>query len=707
VNPWPSSVEPAEVDRLGWTLVHFCWQGAVVALGLAVVSGLLRRRSAEARYRAAGVALGLMAALPMATFWRLGPSPAAARPTPLELPASAPSGPGAPGEAGPGHEPVTRAAIPPAGSAAGPAGEALAAPVSPRGATGWFEPLLPWAVGLWLAGVMVLSVRLLGGWLAVQRWRHRLTRPAAGWSGVAARLCRHLGVRRRVRVLESALVPVPAVIGWLRPVVLLPASALTGLPPRQLEALLAHELAHVRRHDYLVNLLQSVVETLLFYHPAVWWVSGRLRAERENCCDDLAVACCGDRLLYARALAGMEELRGLPAGLAPAAAGRPLLARIRRTLGLTPPPDDPLAGWWAGALALALLAALAPGQLFRPGGLADTAVVPAGPAAEKQTAVKPAAAPRPPEPLAAEAATMARRGVAYLKGARRGGNWEDHDWRFSKGYGGGLTSLALLALLESGVPDHDPAVARGLDYLRQLAPRQTYVVALQTMALCRADPKKDQAAIRRNVGRLVESVVRDDQGRLIGWTYSGPGPTSGLADNSNTQYAVMALEAAAGAGVRIDEKLWREIQAHYLITQLPDGGWGYASSPSVQPSSVGMTAAGVCGLLITAKHLRQKPGQLQPHLADALGWLGDRFSAGAGTPVFHYQTLYGVARAGQLAGRRTLSGKQGSPRDWFREGAAYLAAHQEADGSWQTGTGPEGNRLITTSFALLFLAKGR
>ena len=101
----------------------------------------------------------------------------------------------------------------------------------------------------------------------------------------------------------------PTVIGWLKPVVLLPASALAALTPQQLEAILAHELAHIRRHDYLVNLLQTLVETLLFYHPAVWWLSRRIRIERENCCDDLAVSLCGDPVAYAAALADLEALR--------------------------------------------------------------------------------------------------------------------------------------------------------------------------------------------------------------------------------------------------------------------------------------------------------------------------------------------------------------------------------------------------------------
>ena len=112
-----------------------------------------------------------------------------------------------------------------------------------------------------------------------------------------------------MRVVESALVDVPVVIGWLRPVILLPVAALAGLTPAQVEAILAHELAHIRRHDSCVNVLQTIAETLLFYHPAVWWVSHRIRAEREHCCDDIAVAVCGDPVAYAQALAELESWR--------------------------------------------------------------------------------------------------------------------------------------------------------------------------------------------------------------------------------------------------------------------------------------------------------------------------------------------------------------------------------------------------------------
>jgi beta-lactamase regulating signal transducer with metallopeptidase domain len=360
------------VHRLGWTLLHFLWQGAAVALLLAGVLFLLRRRSASARYLAACTGLALMALLPVLTFARVNvpsaappvaekagevattPAPDAARDVrdvvvaaqplrPMEIPAAA-------------EAPVTPAAVP---------------EEKPAWSLETLQPFLPWVVGAWLAGMLLLSVRLCGGWVLLQRLRRRHTRAVSGaWHDRFARLCQRLHLGRPVRLLESGLLGVPAVLGWLRPVILVPASALAGLPAAQLEAILAHELAHIRRHDYLVNLLQSVVETLLFYHPAVWWVSRRIRLERENCCDDMAVQVCGDRLVYARALAAVEELRapvlGAAPPLAPAANGTPLLDRVRRLLGVSAPPAHRFAGWLAGAAALATVVAVGASLALRP-----------------------------------------------------------------------------------------------------------------------------------------------------------------------------------------------------------------------------------------------------------------------------------------------------------------------------------------------------
>ena len=181
------------------------------------------------------------------------------------------------------------------------------------------------------------------------------------WQQTLDRLIERMQVSRRVRLLPTDRVDSPSVIGWLRPVILAPVGVLCGLAPEQVEALLAHELAHVRRHDYLVNVLQGIAESLLFYHPAVWWISNQIRTEREHCCDDLAVAASGDVLVYARALAELESMRPAHFKAALSANDGSLLRRIQRLA-------DPVAahrpaGWgvaWSlGALLLVGIAGVA------------------------------------------------------------------------------------------------------------------------------------------------------------------------------------------------------------------------------------------------------------------------------------------------------------------------------------------------------------
>ena len=231
------------------------------------------------------------------------------------------------------------------------------------GVTRSLAPLVPWAAVLWAVGVVGLSLRHLGGYLVVRRLSRR------GVMAVPESLDRRfrelkarLGVTRPVRLLQSILVDVPMAMGWLRPVILAPASALTGLGPDALEAVLAHELAHIRRCDYLVNLLQTAVETLLFYHPAAWWLSARIRTEREQCCDDAAVAACGSKVEYAEALTTLEKGRRLPELAMAASGGRAAgatLRRVRRILGVSSPDRSPAGLWLGGIIALALLASLA------------------------------------------------------------------------------------------------------------------------------------------------------------------------------------------------------------------------------------------------------------------------------------------------------------------------------------------------------------
>ena len=212
------------------------------------------------------------------------------------------------------------------------------------------RPLLPWVVAFWLAGGLAFWLRLLGGWISAVRLRSRFVRPApCQWQQALDRLRSRICVSGPVQLLVSFLVQAPVVLGWLRPVVLVPVGALAGLPPEQVKAILLHEL--------LVNVLQSVVEALLFYHPAIWWVSGHIRTERELCCDDAAVSVDGDVLAYALALAELESARPVHWKAAMAVTCGSLAHRIARLLGQSRPESRTLSGpGIAGAAMLAITA---------------------------------------------------------------------------------------------------------------------------------------------------------------------------------------------------------------------------------------------------------------------------------------------------------------------------------------------------------------
>jgi beta-lactamase regulating signal transducer with metallopeptidase domain len=288
---------------LAWVLLHFLWQGLVLA---AVFAALMTAvREAAMRYAIAVSILVLMAAAPVATFLFLqefsSHQPAAV--------ASVVSTPLA--EAPPVHEAIPHSK-----------------------ATGDISPdTFLWLVRIWMAGVIFFSLRTAGGMLLVERLqRSKASPPSARLLATCLDLQRRVGITRTIRFCQCNGLDVPAVIGWFRPVVLLPMTVLTGLSHAQLEAVIVHELAHIKRGDYFVNLFQIAVETLLFYHPAVWWVSGRIRVERENCCDDTAVWLCGNAVDYARALTYMEGGRTAPSLLL-AASGSPLAQRVMRLLG--------------------------------------------------------------------------------------------------------------------------------------------------------------------------------------------------------------------------------------------------------------------------------------------------------------------------------------------------------------------------------------
>ena len=291
-------MNPDLMQRLAGSLLHFVWQGASIAMVSAIILRLLSNRSAEWRYSVSVAALLVMLAAPIVTFMFYKQT---GQVTLMILQFLS--------DTIQGYGPsAAQAAI----------------------TTTWTQ----WIVLAWFTGVLICSLRLIAGW----RRSASLTR--IGTSSAPSRIQHtfqvikaRLAMTKPVRLLVSLRIDTPVAVGWLRPAILLPVTALTGLNEEQLRAVLSHELAHVRRHDFLVNLVQRGVESILFYHPAVWWISARIRTEREHCCDDLAVQISGDPSMYARALMELERVRSVDPDPAVAATGGVLTRRIHRLLG--------------------------------------------------------------------------------------------------------------------------------------------------------------------------------------------------------------------------------------------------------------------------------------------------------------------------------------------------------------------------------------
>jgi VWFA-related protein len=273
------------IGRLGWTLLHFLWQGTAIAVLYTTARFLFARHlSPRTRYGFACTALLAMTAAPPLTFLT-----------------------------------ISNTAIEPAQVAA------------------WIQPVAEWrwlapaVVAFWVAGMLGFSIRLLGAFRFTRRLRATAYAAPAIWQQALDRIAAQMGGAQG-RLMGSSMVNVPTVIGYLRPIILVPVAFLTGIPAEHVIALLTHEMAHIRRNDYIACILQSIAEVVLFYHPAVWWISGQIRTERELCCDDMAIACGADALTYARALTELESRRPVRLATQLAANGGSLVDRIRRLI---------------------------------------------------------------------------------------------------------------------------------------------------------------------------------------------------------------------------------------------------------------------------------------------------------------------------------------------------------------------------------------
>ncbi|MEM1219053.1 MAG: M56 family metallopeptidase [Bacteroidota bacterium] len=304
ITDWAST---ALVEAIGWTVLHSFWQAALLALGLGIAQFFLQHRSANVRYWMGMSALGILVLSSIITFswayqWRLE--------SPLLT------------QEWEGGILILE-------------GDGLVQSNWWTLFANYFDQHIPLIVSVWMLGVLFFLLRSLGGLAYVHHLKTRYVQTVD--PSLQARmeaLAREIGLDRKIDLVESALVRVPMVIGYLKPMILLPAGAMLSLSPQQLEAVLVHELAHIRRNDYLLNIFQTFVEVVYYFNPSVWWLSSFIRAERENCCDDLAIQICGNSLDYAKALVQLQEMAGSAPSMAVAATGtkKQLLKRVQRIL---------------------------------------------------------------------------------------------------------------------------------------------------------------------------------------------------------------------------------------------------------------------------------------------------------------------------------------------------------------------------------------
>jgi RNA polymerase sigma factor (sigma-70 family) len=384
------------------------------------------------------------------------------------------------------------------------------------------------------------------------------------------------------------------------------------------------------------------------------------------------------------------------ATLALAVAGNGLSESIKALV----PRTYSLGGWAMKAVVAALI--VAGGTILAVGSRQPIGAqpVPRALAQSPTPVLAPVKPDRPPDDDLPRAVRKAQeRAIDYLKAQQkevgRGmANWESDPITMAQA--GGATSLALLALLETGVKVDDQNVVRGLTYLRTVEPKHTYVVGLQTQVFCRANQKEDADRIKRNVKWLEEAAVRNAVG-LQGWSYT---KAEGMrADNSNTRYAIAGLYTAHRAGFKPDNAdFWKDVRDLYVRTQKADGGWGYVPE-SPKPTHT-MTGSGLLCLHL-ASDLLPKDKAADPTIEKGHQWIGTNLTFETSTHTFYNFDV--IAALGRGSDRKTF-GPADRKRDWYREGAEWLLRNQQPDGHWKKGQAVDALPIISTSFALRFLA---
>ena len=359
-----SSLNPL-LETIGWTLVHSIWQicaiGLLFFIGRAILRACFSKRESSSVYNLACVCMLMSLLLPVGTFVYLNASSEATTALAVEVVTeSSLSSPGFTNDQFSNEYSelgVESALLEFDGSFVTPAPQPS---LADQTAAQFY-----WLVPLWILGVLLVSLRPALGLWNVRRLRTRgLSELPEPILTTGFRIAKRFGISRSIEFAQSALVQVPTVIGFFKPVVLLPVSVTTGLSLKQIEQILAHELAHIRRHDYIINLAQAVVETIFFFHPAIWWMSRQIRQERENCCDDMAIEQVGDPMVYVSALMSLEDLR-VSAPPALSVNGTSLINRVCRLLGEPIPVQN--RRWFSVACSSAIIMATALAIVFAAG----------------------------------------------------------------------------------------------------------------------------------------------------------------------------------------------------------------------------------------------------------------------------------------------------------------------------------------------------
>jgi len=309
------------IHALGWTLVHSLWQGALIGMIVALAMVFLQKFTARLRYFIYSISLFVLVGVAVVTFV-----------------SSYSSYDG--GDSKVTENVLTRSTVSNIATSTqdiSATENAFSAQTILESTAAYCREHFPLFVTIWLLGMLAMMLRFLGGYALVRRYRTHRVKPVMGeWERKFNELAQRIRVKKNVRLFESALVKVPMAIGYLKPIVLLPLGALNGVPAKQMEAILVHELAHIHRRDYLMNLIQSLLEVIFFYHPVVWWLSKNIRIERENICDDIAITITGNTMEFAKALTNIQEINlgspALAAGLSGKNKNR-LVNRIRRLAG--------------------------------------------------------------------------------------------------------------------------------------------------------------------------------------------------------------------------------------------------------------------------------------------------------------------------------------------------------------------------------------